>query len=108
MSYSKDLNHIRAGLVNFIGASLQSCDPADPNSKATVVSILVEETLKLAQDENGVLDIVALKPMINGLIFLYKQRIHELRKLPASSVIEHKVISYLDLISSLEETISSL
>lgn len=108
MAYSNDQNEIRSGLVNYIGALLKSSNYKDNVGKQTVASILTEETLKLAQNEEGIFNLYVLKPMIRGVIIIFKQRIVELSKLPKSEQISSKIEEYQHIISSLEELVNMI
>jgi hypothetical protein len=103
LAYSNDQTQIRAGLVNYIGALIASSKFENKAAKQAVTSILAEETLKLAQDENGIIDLYTVKPMIRAVIFIFKQRIQELSKLPRNEKIETQKKVYQDLINTLEE-----
>jgi hypothetical protein len=104
--YSNDQIQIRAGLVNYIGALAKSSPFKGKAAKQSVTSVLIEETLKLAQDENGVCDMYILKPMLKGTAFFLKQRVSELSKLPKSEAIETQVNSYKSTIEALENLVS--
>ena len=106
MSYSNDQTQIRAGLVNYLGALVKSSPFQDKAAKQNVASILVEETLKLAQDDEGLLDLYVLKPMLKGMVFILNQRRIELQKLPKTIAISEQIEKYNIVISSLNEIIA--
>lgn len=80
--YSNDQTQIRNGLINYIGSLLNSSCFDGKAAKQNVVSILIEEAMKLSQNEDGKFDMYALKPLLRGTNVLLEQRINELSKLP--------------------------
>jgi hypothetical protein len=88
MSYSNDQTQIRAGLVNYIGSLLKTSHYEGKVGRQNVAAILVEEAIKLSQDENNVVDLYVAKPMISGIVYVLNQRINELSnsKLPKNQV----------------------
>jgi Mor family transcriptional regulator len=75
MAYSNDQIEIRAGLVNYIGAMLKASPyENDRAKKHNVVSILLEEAMKLSKDSNGEFDIYVCKPIFRLVSGIAKQR----------------------------------
>jgi hypothetical protein len=106
LAYSNDQTQIRAGFVSYIGTLLKSSIYKGKAAKQNVASILVEETLKIAQDDEKVIDLYVIKPMIKGIIFVFNQRIMILSKLPKSVKIEEQKKIYQSVITSLENLVS--
>lgn len=80
--YSNDQTQIRAGLVNYIGAMLQSSK--FDNEKAvrhSVVAILLEEAAKLCKDEEGTYEMFISKPILRLTSGIAKQRYNVLSSL---------------------------
>lgn len=75
MPYSNDLEQIRNGLVNYIGAA-QAAVPYEGRAKNQIVaSILVDEVLSVARTEDGpYCDPYVLVPMFKGIIGVLKQQ----------------------------------
>lgn len=110
--YSNDINQIRAGFVNFIGASLKSLDgKANDNViKQEVVAILCEEMLKVCSDKNNVIDLYAAKPLLRGVVHILTQRILEIEKLlnnvdKGQHNILSKIEQYKKLVTDIEDII---
>lgn len=108
--YSNDEKQIRAGLVNFIGSLLKASKETSNSSyraqQQNVASILTEETIKLSQDNDGLIDLYIVKPLIRGVSFVYGQRIKELKKLPQEAQVKEKIEFYESLIKALNDSIS--
>ena len=102
-----DVQNIHNSITNFIGALAVSM-PLDPRvSKQEIAAVLLEETLRLAQDEDGVYDLFVLKPLLRAQVAVLRQRNSELAKLsitPAKEQIamnEKIIAEYSRLIESL-------
>jgi hypothetical protein len=106
--YSNDQTQIRAGLVNYLGALLKSSNFEGKAGKQEVVAIFIEEAMKLAQDENKILDMYVMKPMIKGMVFMLQQRIQELSKLPKNQQSESLMNDYKTVISTFEKLLNML
>ena len=95
MAYSNDLTQIRSGLVNYIGACIQASPFEGKAARHTMVSILIEEALKLSQEkEEEPFDMYVLKPMLRGMIAIYQQRASEIEKLPQSEQTKEAIQNY--------------
>lgn len=108
MSYSNDITQIRAGLVNYIGAMLKTMNYTERANKQLASSVMIEESMTLAQGEDGVYDPYVLKPMIRGMILLLKQRCEELSKLPKNEQVTAQIAEYTSAISTLENLVAVL
>lgn len=106
--YSNDQIQIRAGMVNYIGALLEASSYEGKEAKQNVVAVMIEESMKLAQDENKVLDLYVLKPMIKGMVFTLQQRIQELSKLPKNQQLETSIDEYKNIINTFEKLLKVL
>lgn len=76
--YSNDTTQIRTGMVNFIGALLNASKLPPKGIKQDVSAILIEESLKLAKDENGVYDLYVLKPLLRANKIVFENHIREI------------------------------
>lgn len=102
-----EMQGVRNALTNFIGAMALAM-PLEPKyTKQEIAAVLMEEALKLAQDENGVYDLFTLKPMLRAQIAVLKQRISELQQLPAA-VAKDQISLNEKIISEYERLINSL
>jgi hypothetical protein len=106
MSYSNDQIQIRSGLVNYIGALLKSSPFEGRAGKQNVSALLVEETLKLALDENNTIDLYTVKPLIRGMVLVCKQRIVELSKIQKNTTVDEQINKYKSIIILLEDIVS--
>lgn len=107
MGYSNDQTQIRAGLINYIGALLKASQFEDRAARQNVAAILVEETIKIAQDDNKVIDLYVIKPMIKGIVFTLQQRIQELSNLPKDQS-QQTIEEYKDIIKTFEKLLNVL
>ena len=105
-----DFSEIKNGLINFIYSSVKSLNNNNDLSKAKhiTISLLLEESLKLAKTPEGNLDLFALKPLLKANKYIYEQRIKELNKLESSEVINKQIIQYQDLICNLNKLINNI
>lgn len=77
--YSKNFPDIRAGLVNYIGSSLESLElKTSENAKHIVVAMLVEEAINLSKDSDGNIDIKDAKPILRAIDYISKSRVSSL------------------------------
>lgn len=109
MSYSNDTTQIRAGLTSYIGALIESSYYGPQAAKQSVVAILLEEALKIAQPkEDEPFDLYVLKPMLRAMMIVYQQRIAELEKLPPTQEINGKVKEYSERVRELSEWLKKI
>lgn len=109
---SNDITQIRAGLVNYIGASIGAISFEGKAANQTIAAILIEEVLKLSQSEDGVCDMFILKPLFRANIFVLKQRINELSKMGAENtellIVTKKAIEhYQEMIKAFERIVDN-
>ena len=104
---SNDMQSVRNALTNFIGA-LALAIPLEPRFvKQEIAAVLMEEVLKLSQDENGVYELFTLKPLFRAQIAILKQRVSELQTLPAA-VAKDQISRYEEMISEYERLVNGL
>lgn len=108
MSYSNDPTQIRNGMVNFVGAMLNSMKNSDRANKQTVASVMIEEALKLSQNEEGMYDLYVLKPMLRGVMLVFNQRCIELKKLPKTSESLAQIQEYQSVIDTFDKLVKKL
>lgn len=102
---------IRNGLTNYLFACLKAIDNKNElESKHILVSILEEEALKLAKNDNGNIELFAAKPMIKAVIQIFKNKTTELKSLrmednKLNSQIAAQIESYESIIKLLESSI---
>lgn len=108
MSYSNDLQQIRGGLVNYIGSMLRASKYEGKAAKQVVASVLIEEALKLSQDENNIMDLYVNKPLLRATKILFEQRIVELEKIKGNPAIKEQVTTYNQSIVTLQTLINSI
>ena len=99
------LEGLRSGLTNFIGAVAVSLGPS-PDTRQQVIGILIEEALKLSQQENQVCDLYALKPLLRAQIFLFEQRIEIISQLGQSA--DQPIGRYKRLIAEMESLLDQV
>lgn len=102
--YSNDQNQIKAGLVNYMGAMINASSFKDTKAaRHSVVALVLEETLNLCKDEEGLYDLLICKPLLRANINILKQRINCLSELPQDTLIKDKINSYKTIINELEK-----
>jgi len=104
--YTNDQMQIRSGLVNYIGALMQSSVDDAPTSKQQVISILIEEAIKLSQDEDSLCDMHAIKPILRSVTFIFEQRKKALSELPQDKFILDTLERYDNIIRDLNVVLS--
>lgn len=109
MSYSNDQTQIRSGLVNYIGALVNSSPFEDRAARQNVASILTEEAIKIAQDKDGIIDLYTIKPLLRGCSLIFRQRCSELGKLPQKDKhLEEIIMKYNNLAEIIDGLISEI
>jgi len=108
MAYSNDQTQIRAGFVNYIGSLLKSSHYEGAAAQQEVISILIEEALKLSQDKDKVVQLYQIKPMFRGMIFILRQRCVELEKLPKNKLVDEQISKYKNIIQVFEDMIKNI
>lgn len=100
MPYSNDYNQIEAGLVNYIGASLQAL-PSTMSAKARahyVTADLMKQVTKLALQDDRY-DLFIYRPVFRSVVFVLRQEQERMKSdLPYTrSIIENyqKIIDLL-------------
>lgn len=108
--YSNDQNEIRCGLVNYIGAILNSSPYDNPKAiKHNTVAVLLEEAMKLCKDQDGIFDMYTCKPFLRATLNIIKQRYNELTSLPNKTPEINKLTEkYLTMHDILEEIIKNI
>ena len=104
MAYSNDIEQMRAGLINYIGA-IQQVVPFEGHAKNQIVaSILMDEILDVARTEpkNPYCDPYILVPLFKGVIGVLKQQQVVLMKNPVAANRE-RVIRYEAMIEEFEK-----
>jgi hypothetical protein len=105
--YSNDQVQIRQGLVSYIGAIIKTSNLEGRAARQNAAAILIEEALKIAQD-NEDLDFYVLKPLLRGNMFALNHRVNELAKLPATPEIKNTIKDYRTMVTRLERLVDSV
>ena len=92
--YSNDTTQIRQGFTNYIGAVVNSLNLQPRAAKQQIVSILVDEIMKVSENENGLIDLYVIKPFISGTIKLLEQRVNELEKSEEKDLVKDVISDY--------------
>lgn len=109
MAYSNDQAQIRAGLVNYIGAMLQSSKFENEKAiKHSVVAILLEEAAKLCKDDEGMFDMYVSKPALRLVSGIAKQRVNLLSDLPKTKEVVEQIESYRFINDGLNKAINNI
>lgn len=108
-----DIAQIRSGMVNYIGALINASIDDPKISKHKISSILLEEVLKLAKD-NDVYDFYILKPLFRANIIIFKNKIEAINKdlevLPdnLSKSLKEKQKNYIFLVQMMKKLLDDL
>lgn len=112
--YSNDTTQIRTGMVNFIGALLNASKIPPRGARQDVSAILIEESLKLAKDENNVYDLYVLKPLLRANKLVFESHIREIdndaKSLPKElrEQLIQKRAMYKQIVDSMDYLLSAL
>jgi hypothetical protein len=102
-----ELEKIRQGLVNYIGAAQAAVTGNEKEKRHLIVSILAEEALKLTQEENDTNDFFVALPMLRALIVILVQKKNELANLAAGiTTADAQIENYkksIDFLKSLDK-----
>lgn len=78
--YSNNQYEIKAGLVNYIGAIMQSSLLKDDNAiKHETVALLLEEVSTISKNEDDKFNLYACKPILRLTVNIINERINELK-----------------------------
>ena len=105
--YSNDSIQIRQGFVNYIGALIASSPFEGKAACQQTVAVLIEEALKLSQNEDKVCDLYILKPLFRGLSIVLKQNIDQMGKLPPAISAE-AINKYKSILQELDNIIKKV
>lgn len=106
--YSNDTTQIRQGFTNYICAILNSLNLQPRAAKQQVVSILVEEIMKVSENEDGLIDLYAIKPFLFGIIKFLKQRIEELEKSEEKALVKDVIEDYKQIIEFFSDFVKKI
>lgn len=106
--YSNDFTQIRGGLVNYIGSALNAAPFQGKAGKQYVFAMLIEEAIKLAQEENGDIDLYTVKPLFRGCKIIFDKRKLALQSLPPSSAVNEQIAEYDKAINVLNGLIENI
>lgn len=102
--YSNDQSQIKAGLVNYIGAMINSSKyDNDRAARHDVNALICEEILNMCKDKDGLYDLFICKPIFRSIINILRQRINYLKDYQQDVLVKDKINSYNLIISELEE-----
>lgn len=108
MSYSNDFTQIRNGFVNYIGSALNASPFQDNAARHHVVSMMIEEAINLATDEDKSINLYAIKPLFRGCKAIFEQRRNALKQLPTSTAINEQIAEYDETIKMLDNLINNI
>lgn len=110
---NNEIVQLRADMVNFIGAIINASQDTPRITKHKVSSILLEETLNLAKDEN-IYDFFILKPLFRANIIVFQNKLEainkDLEELPdeLSQQLKEKQKSYSNIIQMMNNLLNEL
>lgn len=99
---------LRGGLVNFIGTLISQSGFTGETARHSVVSTLTEESLKLTQNEEGVVNLYCAKPILRATVFILSQRIKMLEPLARDQNVNIKIKAYKNIVNELNSLIDSI
>jgi hypothetical protein len=109
--YSNDPAQIRSGLMNYLGTYMSAIKAGSiKDAKQQTIAMLIESAIKIATDEDtGLIDLYAIKPLLRANKILYQQRAAELEKVksvvPAA---QSSIKMYQDNIKFIDDMLSSI
>jgi hypothetical protein len=89
--------------------SCLSAMPYEGNeAKHFLVSIMTEESLKIAKDSDNNINMFAIKPILRACIVIFTERLTALEDIDSSELIIKQINNYNELISTLNGLIDNI
>ena len=97
---NKDQQAIKQSLTNFVGAIVDSSERQDIEARHEAAATLLEEVLKLSEEQGGSRELYVLKPLFRATINVLLERKKELSELQMSGAQDavkeiDKIVEYL-------------
>lgn len=74
MSYSKEQEILRSAITNFIGVAASSSAYKNDRAKENVISLFIEELVKIGQNEDKTVNMKTLRPLFKSIIWILQCR----------------------------------
>lgn len=103
-NYTKEQETIRMALTNYVGALYVNSKYTGSVGKSNVNAIIIEELTKLSE-EDGKLDLIALKPILNAAAWILKRKKQEIENDANSDFLKEKIKPTIKEMTSLIEGI---
>ncbi len=110
--YSNDTSQIKAGMVNYVGALLGASKLPPRAARHDVCAMLIEEAIKLSQDDSKNYDMYILKPLLRSVKYVFNNHVTQIDKdikgLPVNlrSEMEAKRTNYSEIVKNVEEILN--
>lgn len=105
--YTTNPDQLRQGLVNYIGAMVESSPLTGNKARHAISAVLVEEALKMATTDDD-FDFFVAKPILRGAVYSLDKRIEALLLLPENDEVKVAIKSYRTIVSRLNNLLDSL
>ena len=79
---TEDQKVIKQSLANFVGALIESSKYNDQDARHEAVALILEEALRLSQNDDGSYNLFVLKPFYRAMIRVLEDRKTQLGDLP--------------------------
>ena len=106
--YSNDTTQIENGLSNYIGALLKAVPYEGKAAKQLVNALLVKQSLNLAKNEKGHIDLYTFKPNLRSMKIYLEDRNKQLEALPKDKVSIELIEKNNELIAALDTLIKNI
>lgn len=110
--YSNDTTQIKAGMVNYVGALLGASKLPPRAARHDVCAMLIEEAVKLSQEEDKNYDMYILKPLLRSVKHVFNSHIaqidNDMKGLPIEFKLEMeaKRANYSEIVKNVDEILS--
>ena len=108
---SENFEEIRNGLSNYMFFCLSAMPYKGNEAKHFLVSIMTEESLKIAKDTDSKINMFAIKPILRACVVIFTERLTALEDIDSSELVIQQVEqinNYNKLISTLNGLIDNI
>lgn len=105
---SENFEEIRNGLTNYMFSCLSAMPYEGNEAKHFLVSIMTEESLKIAKDADSNTNMFAIKPILRACVLIFTERLTALEDIDSSELVIEQINNYNKLISTLNGLIDNI
>lgn len=103
MSYSKEQEALRSAITNFIGVAASSSAYKNDRARENVISLFVEELVKIGQNEDNTVNMKTLRPLFKSVIWILQCRRNDIVKSYKENFNQDPPIAFTQEIDTLVE-----